>query len=171
MITFVLPKSAVAVLAALLAIAAQPGLVQGQNYDCGYNCAPCGDNQCEGNTYGATAPWNMDCWGPTETGGCMHCRAPSLTANAVDAMIIGRVVEAATVRELRAVVAAYGNRLLLNASRNVVVIKGNGCDPDALSTVVYLTPSKARALARLNTRALESFLASLERRQVTRPNA
>lgn len=140
------------------ALAVGPGTAAAQVVDCGRNCMPCGDNKHEGINHAVSAPHNMDCIGPVETGTCTACSAPSVSRKAVDAMIIARVVQAATVRELRAVVAAYGDRLLLNASRNVVVVKGNGCDPDALSTVVYLAPSKARVFARLNVASLEEFV-------------
>jgi hypothetical protein len=123
---------------------------------CGSDCFQCGDHKFESDTTGG--PYDSRCIGPTETA-CAGCDSRSLSERVVGASAIAKVVEAASSMELRAVLAAYGDRLLLNAARNILVIKGNGCDRDDLGTVVFLSPAKTREFARLNAPRLAKFLA------------
>lgn len=149
----------VAAVLGLSAVSALPAAAQ-YDHDCGNECRVCGDSKWEGREHATNGPYNMYCVGPLEEAGCGGCPIVSRSDKAIDGMVIARIIELATVKELGAVAAAYRDRLLFDASRKILVVKGVGCDPNALGPVVFLSQKKARAFARLNTPGLEMFLAA-----------
>jgi|SRR5688500_8414724 len=120
--------------------------------ECGQNCHLCGDQKWEGWSQHTGAPYHMTCAGPAEEQGCNRCESPSIRRNSVEATAIAMVLVSARKHDVSAIVAAYGDRMSLNAGRNVVVIHGTGCSPSSIGTVAFVSASKMRALARLGIR-------------------
>ncbi len=130
---------AIAAFAAVFASATAKDLAAG---DCGWNCYSCGDERYEGRNYNGTG-FNMNCSaGPVET--CDGC------GGSVDdfSFSIAEMAAVATVADVPALVAGYGERLRLNADRNMLVVVGSTCDPDqGIGDLVVLPPEVAKALA------------------------
>src|SRR5687767_5963605 len=136
-----------------------PARMNAQEHDCGLNCTTCGDNKWEGTSHSPQGPYNMMCIGPAETGGCDLCPSRAANTRTIAAIAIAKAIQSATSRELTAIHAAYGNRLLINTARNVVAVRGTACDPTRVAVVIYLTPSKVNALAELGVPELRKYLA------------
>jgi hypothetical protein len=111
----------------------------------------------EGKIYDPNGPYNMGCY--TTGGGCVGCEVPSVNDDFISATDIARVVEAASAAQVAAVVEAYGDRLLLNVRRSLLVVRGTACDPNALVAFVFVSQAKSKAYERLGVPSLQQFFA------------
>lgn len=126
--------------------------------DCGWNCQICGLGSYEGTMEDDPAPYLVECVHAI-FGICPDCGG-SVNDDLIDAMAIAEMIESLSAAELSALVEAYGDRLLLNPERGLLIVQGNGCDVRALEIAIFLPPAKVRALERLRVGSLQAFLAS-----------
>jgi hypothetical protein len=145
--------------AALLTVST---LVAGPTYaqDCGTRCVNCGWFGHEGTSYQAGAEYNMNCYNDIPY--CVACPHQQLVRDQVsDGARIAELLQFASTADLRKAALDFRNRVLISPKRNLVVVQGNGCDRDALATVVFLTPARARALRTLRFRLLDDYVLAL----------
>lgn len=127
--------------------------------DCGENCLTCGDDKWEGITHSEeNAVYNMTCILNVDLGGCHECETET-SSTTVRAVSIAKAAEAITQSEVGALVAAYGDRLLLNVDKNALVVMGTDCDADRVGAYVYLSPGKVQAIAEAGVRSYKHYLA------------
>lgn len=146
---------AVALLLGCSMFAASPLAAQ---EDCGTTCAVCNISGYEGRSYNAQGTYNMSCFGFIPY--CVACHGePERVADAPrEAEAIVWLIESTPAAELREALAEYRNRLLFAPGRNLIVVQGNDCNPDALATVLFVRPEKAHALRSLGLRSLNDYL-------------
>jgi hypothetical protein len=147
-------RQLIVVVTALLAIEHTAGAGPLAAQDCGMECRVCGANQWEGTNWGGKlAPYDMDCTHTGESGGCARCSGAVEAANPnwIPADLIAEVVASASAAEVRAVLQAYGDRLLYVPERGAVVVTGTSCSPNGIAVLVMLTPPKVRAFERART--------------------
>jgi len=147
----------------LTLVLATPGQAFSQEYECDSTgcedsllCGPpykVGDGQtclhCH-NTYSSGRPCAYQCeW----------C-GDQLVADAIpSAKEIVDALESASGGGLGEVVDQHGQRMLLHAARNMVVVTG-GCSGQELSTIVDISEARTRRMEALGVRSLEEYLAS-----------
>lgn len=144
-------------LVALLAVAATPAQAQ---FDCGRDCKSCGFMRYEGFNYSAFGEYDMDCSWHSTTCENGICGPQSVSDQAPVAVEIAKIVRSLGPTHLAAAMERYGDRLLLNRSRNLLVVLGTQCNSRALQDVIFLSPDNAEVFASLGIRSLEEFLAS-----------
>jgi len=130
---------------------------EAQTADCGKTCVNCGLFGAEGANH-AAAPagiWDMSCSWFTSI-----CHACAVTSIGHPAGEVDPIAEAVKMSSATAVARRYGNRLLINAERNMVVIQGSHCDPTALTMAFFVSAERIAALKKAGARQLQSFLAA-----------
>jgi hypothetical protein len=124
--------------------------------DCGDICKDCGWFRWEGIDYNQNGPHHMNC--NTLSSYCTGCELPLISDGRPDAQTVAALLLSASMSNLAAVVEKYGDRLLLNRSRNVLVVQGTSCSDETFATVVFLAAERAKALHKLGIRSLKEFL-------------
>lgn len=144
--------SLVVLLFAAVLLAPSPAVAQ----DCGTECVPCGWGLgYEGTQHSPTGPYNMDCY--IFIPNCVACGHQQLVSDQTsEAARIADLVESVPTAHLVEALRPYRDRLLWNPRRNLLVIQGNGCDPKALASVVFLSVRATTALKVLGIRAAEN---------------
>lgn len=135
----------------LSAMSASPAQAQ----DCGDDCVGC-PTGWEGQSFSTTGPYNMTCF--AEIPFCVAC-GPLVSDHVPGVEHIVDLLQSGSPTTLADLVVKYGDRLLLSPRRNLVVVQGTDCDPQALATVVFVSSEQARALENnLGLRLLEDYL-------------
>jgi hypothetical protein len=131
--------------------------LKAQNPDCGKTCASCGLQGWEGRSYDPQGRFNMDCVNFISY--CVACPDPELVSEypAQSAELV-TLIRNGNGPTLATTLRSHGDRLLLSVSRSAVVIRGNRCDPFALTAVVFVPRARAVELARLGLQSLEDYL-------------
>lgn len=129
-----------------------------QAQDCGKKCDRCGLDGWEGREASAGAAYNMDC--TPFISYCVACRPEQTRVGDAppDAGKIVRLIQSTPAADLQRALRRYRDRLLFAPNRNLVVVQGTGCDPKALSTVLFVDPQKAEALRALGLRSFKAYL-------------
>lgn len=130
-----------------------------QDPDCGTECEACGISGYEGTDFDEDGSYNMRCFNNISY--CVACPPGGVEMigdHTTEAAQIVELIQSAAARNLGDVLGGYRDRLLLSPTRNLVVVQGNGCDPDALASVVFVTRERIRALEALGLRVLEDYL-------------
>ena len=148
-------KRMLAALAALLAGAVTASGAAAQ--DCGSSCSTCGLGGYEGRSHTVGGPYNMSCYSLVPY--CVACpevematEHNSTTANVASA------VRSATNETIAMVAEQYRTRLLVVPERNLVVIKGTSCDPNALGSVLRVEAATITALTATGIRSLREHI-------------
>lgn len=125
--------------------------------NCGRFCQTCAGNpnRWEGYFFDPASTYNMTC--TTLSATCQRCML-SVTDDSHSAADIAAMLQSAPLGKLDKLVTEYGDRLLLNPSRNVVAVLGNACNAQAVESVLFLRAEKSRTLEQLGVRSLEEFL-------------
>jgi hypothetical protein len=91
---------------------------------------------------------------------CEDCEphATLLNDESIEAGDLARLLAATEDSELAPLVHAYSRRVLLVPERNLLVIRGNLCNPGALEAVIEITPLKTQALLRMKVGTLEELV-------------
>lgn len=142
----------VAVLVGALAVS-RPMIAQ---QDCGLGCRDCASQGWEGYIYNPQGPYHMTCLVTEES--CYGCGTRVANSAAVSARSVAEVLSTVGEREMAAVVAAYGFRILVDEVRGLAVVQGQSCNPEGIETVVFLTTNKVRALRDAGAGSLRAFL-------------
>ena len=133
---------------------AGPEELQAQ-WDCGGDCCMCGPNKLGGCNPLPFGNLKDDCI--TSLYWCDYCTG-SVSDDATAAIEIADMIEDTAIDGLAAITSAFGDRLLLNLSRGIVVVQGSACDPATLEQLVPVSSGKARTFEELGVRSLETFL-------------
>jgi hypothetical protein len=130
-----------------------------EGQDCGSTCSHCGFLGYEGRDWQAGGAYNMTCFDLIPY--CVACpHQNSVGKRDAETATISALIESGSVSRLRELVAAERHRILVSPTRNLAVIRGSPCRPDALGTVVFLSPDRARALGGLGLTDLDDYLAA-----------
>jgi hypothetical protein len=137
------------------ALALAPRGASAQSQDCGSGCRGCSIGGYEGYDWSPNGLYNMTCyqWIPY----CVAC-VIERTNDGEDAEALLGSVRSASEADLRGILLRSQGRLLLNPSRNLVVLRGTKCNPKALASVVYVTPARTALLRGLGVPLLETYL-------------
>jgi hypothetical protein len=120
---------------------------------CYSGCYVCGTNKQEGD--GHLNGYNeATC---TSGNGCNQCADGLVKDKSVGAEAILGAVRSSSPGTIGAVAAKYGRQLLLNEGRQLLVIRGTGCDPDGLGPVLFLNRDQTTALAKAGVPSLAEF--------------
>ena len=145
-----------AIVLGFTAVTAEP--VAGQ--DCADYCYPCLITYHEGEQHNSNGSYDMNC---TMAGECQTCLRLELVGEApASAQIIFDAMEGLTPQEVASVVRKYGDRLLLQASRDLLIVRGTNCDPDVVAGVKFVSRETSAALAGLGVQPFEEYLAELD---------
>lgn len=147
----------VVTLAMALLLASPRGVVA---QDCGTVCVECGtpfETLYEGAVYNPDGENDMSCPGTVGTG-CESCKF-SVSSGKHDREAIARAVLTSSMQELPTLIAAYGSRLLLSESRDLVAVVGNDCNDAALGVWLVVSREKMAALRRLDLASYEGAAA------------
>lgn len=143
---------AVALVGSPSGVAAQSG--------CGDNCLGCGWELYEPTDPPATLPgkWENGC---SDAQHCSFCsESPLVKTGPAKQERILTSIKTATSAQVRNLVNANRSTLLIHASRNLVVIRGNNCDVNAITAVMSVDPARIKLLQSMGVRSLEEFLDS-----------
>lgn len=113
--------------------------------DCGLNCNWCGLNKWEGRSFSFLGPYDMKCTYSASGSGCATCSESSAAEDGVTADLIAEILLSARPGDVRAIVAAYGDRLLLIPERNGIAVKGIGCSAASIAKLVILPRAAMQA--------------------------
>lgn len=139
---------------------AQFGVVsvaQGQSFshDCGNKCKTCGLGGKEGYEHGASGIYDMGCFDLIPN--CVSCVVERVNDGHDIEMVFDRL-RAGSEFAVRHFASSFKGRLRVNASRNLVVLLGTKCDPNAIAGVASITPSRASLLLRSGVPLLRQSL-------------
>lgn len=139
----------------LVAVMSGVGVSALKAQDCGTDCHVCGPGfYWEATQHIPFGTQDMTCrWGPS----CSRCML-SVGDDDRAATEIATIVRSVPLTGLRAIVDEFGDRLLLSPSRRLLAVLGNGCNPQALESVVILSQAQSDELERLGIRSLKRFL-------------
>lgn len=151
-------RKLIAVLAtALILCLISSGQAQAQVV-CSYGCGYCGVEKWktqaappEGSSFE-----NQDCSVSVYCDGCQLTGPMGLRASSPEAILAA--INSASPKDLGSVINKYRSRLLLHGPRNLVVVRGSGCDPERLGSVLFLSSQKMATLSRLGIQSLEHFV-------------
>lgn len=142
-------------------LAGSPAPVLAQ--DCGSSCQRCMWFGREGVNYSQGSHNLMDCRLGSEcspcTGGPPPGEEASVSEVGVSETEILLALTRATPSELPRLFAEYKDRILLHASRNLLAIRGSGCQASHVTAVSFLDDSQMETLTRFPVRRLNEFLA------------
>jgi hypothetical protein len=110
----------------------------------------------EGRNYQQGADYNMQCYNFIPY--CVSCPPTLVSDHTPGVQQMVDMILFASPAELADLVTQYHDRLLFSPTRNLLVVQGNGCNPDALASVVFLSSVKARELKTLGLRKLDEYL-------------
>jgi hypothetical protein len=130
--------------------------------DCGDQCDDCGLFNSEGREYNPFGQYNMACNGTGTM--CNDCPL-ALNDQDMAATDLAALVLEANSADAVGLVVAYGERLLLEPARGIVVVQGSTCDPEALAAITSVNVGMASSLANAGMRSLDVFLAGAQRSQ------
>ena len=152
--TLVLLAAIVATVSSMLT----PSSLVAQLPDCGLDCQECGPlpDYWEGYDEDPLGDNDMAC--PSTPGETCNACDVSVAEVSISQEAIGRALVSSRVSEVPALIAAYGDRLLLSDTRNLVAIKGNACGSDALGVWVTVSSQKMAALRTAELGSLEDVL-------------
>jgi hypothetical protein len=136
-------------------VALAPMTAPAQNRDCADHCMTCGFNGREGYSHNNNGIYDMGCYDGIPN--CVSC-VIERTNDGEDAEALLGSVRSASEADLRGILLRSQGRLLLNPSRNLVVLRGTKCNPKALASVVYVTPARTALLRGLGVPLLETYL-------------
>ena len=142
-----------------LLVATPPTAAHAQT-DCGATCGSCGRHKKEGKKWDEFGQYDMDC--PLLGGGsaCNTCDFGIADAGPGAEDILKRVSSASSL-ELASLVEENLDRLLLNPSRNLLVVRqGTSCNAYALGGVMTVGTKRMKELEELGIPFLEDFLRS-----------
>ena len=143
-----------------LLIATTPTSAHSQT-DCGTSCESCGHNKMEGRNWDVFGTYDMDC--PLLGSGSSSCNTCdfAIADTGPGAEDILRRLSSATSLELASLVEEYRDRLLLNSSRHLLVVRQRtSCNANALGGLMTLGTTRMRELEELGVPSLEEFLRS-----------
>jgi hypothetical protein len=140
--------------------------------DCGHDCVTCiAGTGYEGVHYEKGGAYDMTCTVLVQY--CVAC-APQLPGDTTEnwpvnpdtrvsdaapgAEAIVQLIQSTPPSRLKPWLGKFHNRILLVPDRNLVVVKGNGCDPEALTTVLFVSPEKVKKLGDLGVLTLREYL-------------
>lgn len=129
--------------------------LMGQDDWCGTECVDCfygvmGKNAI---SIGIWAPYCM----PFDEV-CPSCYPQLVKDGSTEVERVANMIRALPAAGMGELVEEFGDRLLVSPDRNLLVIQGNGCDPEVLSSVLFVSQERARALETLGVRNLSLYL-------------
>lgn len=142
-----------------LLIATIPTAAHSQT-DCGSSCVSCGHNKKEGKDWDVFGSYDMDC--PLLGGGssCTTCDF-GIADTGPGAEDILKRLSSSSLLELASLVEEHRDRLLLNPSRNLLVVRqGTSCNANALGGLMTVGTKRMKELEELGIPSLEDFLRS-----------
>jgi hypothetical protein len=139
--------------------------------DCGHDCHACPLGLgYEGINHEDGGPFNMTCFmsvpycvacAPQDTVGGWPIDPETRVSDVTPgAEMVVKLIYSVPAERLNSSLRIYRNRILVVPDRNLVVVKGNGCDPEALSTVLFVTSRKIKALRNMGVLTLTEYLRS-----------
>lgn len=137
-----------------------PVAAQEPSDDCGEECVRCGlfGWGREGEGLSEEGLYNMNCQDlQASCDGCQGAQnlvGPSF----LSASDLVSAVQGAPKGRLESLVSDHGARLLLNESRNLLVVKGTSCNEEALTAVLFLSEERTREFVRLGLTSIEEHL-------------
>lgn len=137
-------------------------------WNCGSDCGGCGpfpDLYKEAKTSDPFGEFDMEC-PQLSSSTCSACPL-AVSSDAVDQEAIGRAVLTANVSEIPALVTAYGHRLLVSDTRDLIGIQGNACNERALGVWLRVSADK---MAAFRTADLQSLDEVLNQRMISSPD-
>ena len=148
-------KTTLTITSLLLFLIGTPPAAHAQ--DCATKCEPCGAiGKMEGRNYSEDGEHSMDC----VIAPCASCDF-SIADTGPGADDILRRLSSATSLELVSLVEENRDRLLLNPSRNLVVVRqGTSCNVYALGGLMTVGTKRMKELEELGVPLLEDFLRS-----------
>ena len=136
-----------------------PALAQ----DCGSSCQRCMWLGREGVNHSEGSHNLMDCRLGSQCAPCSGGPPPgedvSVSEAGVSETEILRALTSAARSELPQLLAEYGDRILLHTSRNLLAIRGSGCQAGHVTAVSFLDDAQMETLTRFPIRRLSEFLA------------
>jgi len=144
---------------------ATPKHVVAQDVDCGLQCLICGASKFEGDMHSPNGAYDMKCQTGDPGEGCAQagCGQTATNDDLVPAETIAEIVQSVqTEAEIRALAAAYGDRLLVVPERNAVVVLGTLCSAEWLASMTFVARDRVDLLARYSVASLEQFVAERE---------
>ncbi len=127
--------------------------------DCALECRICNGDGREGVGYNRNGGYDMRC---VDSNLCKVCgeeeEEKTLVADAgpSEASIL-RTLSVARPDDLAAVAAKYHDRIFLHASRQLLAIRGEGCQEEYITTVAFVSSDRTAALEQFGIRSLEDF--------------
>lgn len=149
-----------AALSLMMGVAA-PERVEAQGVDCGSYCGPCLVLYWEGRTNNSQGHYNMNC---TMSGECNQTGCPIVELASevpVAAEAIFEEIDGLPDSEIAGAIQRYQDRILIQVSRNLLLIRGTACNPDVITAVKFVTPTVTKALQAGGAVSLERFLEEL----------
>jgi hypothetical protein len=127
-----------------------------QDYVCGMRCeTSCtvaevgGMHATDGTSNPLAMHYSMECWAGST---CDICRE---TRRGGDDDALATALASVPTDKLKAMARASHKRILVSVSRNLVVIRGSECSPDAFVAVTTVSNARARQLVQLGIAELE----------------
>lgn len=131
-----------------------------QQPDCGLSCYSCGGTWAyEGRNFSQLGIYNMDCI--PFVYGCLGCDPELVSDLSPNAAVLAPLLRSGSAQVLTDLVRKNRDRLLISTRRNLVVIRGTPCDPQALSNIIFVDKPTAMALTNLGVKTLEGYIATL----------
>jgi len=153
---------AAAAVAALLHLAMPSTAMAVESEDCGTQCASCFGGY-EGTGFKLRGAYNMTCFFAVPY--CVAC-APARANDGVRSEALLAVLKSGSDADVRAVVLRNRGRLLFSPSRNLVVLRGTECDPEAFAAVAYLDAGRTQLLRQLQIPSLAGYASRAATRKV-----
>lgn len=132
--------------------------------DCRGHCLHCDDSSAAPEWYESSGFGEPNGWkGACSDDFCASCAPEKVREVSVVTEAIVDAVRNAGSADMSAVVREYGDYLLVQPNRDLLVVKGLGCDPSSLGAVVPLTRQKVEGLISEGVGDLAAFIEARER--------
>jgi len=159
-------KKSVTMMAVIVCGLAFTRPVRAQGTPCGMQCNSCIDIITQewgragdvDTTNPAAAHWDKFCVPEEWFDGCFSCSAYRV-ASGTTADAFAKDLSKAASAQLASMIKRDRGRVLVSTTRNLLVVQGTTCNPNAFAAVIFITKDRAMELSRLGVRSLESYSA------------